>query len=154
MSVTRQVRSFVVFVVLGLAGLSLMACIAQVDVRGSAPSDEDLATVRRGLDTKDDIQERFGLPITIGSADPNLWYYVKQDLRPLPLNPPEVIGQRVVVIRFDDDELVLDMEVVNGIIGDTSFKPDPDSSKIYGPDRSAAQEFFRNVFGSVGLQNN
>ena len=58
------------------------------------------------------------------------------------------------MIRFDDDELVLDMEVVNGIIGDTSFKPDPDSSKIYGPDRSAAQEFFRNVFGSVGLQNN
>ncbi len=153
MSVTRQVRAFVLFILLSLSSLSLVACTAQVDVRGSAPSDEDLATVRRGLDTKMDIQERFGLPITIGAADPNLWYYVKQDLRPLPLSPPEVIGQRIVLIQFDTEELVVDMEVVNGIIGDTDFRPDTDSSKIYGPDRSAAQEFFRNIFGSVGLQN-
>ena len=109
--------------------------------------------MRRGLDTKQDIQDRFGLPVTIGAANPNLWYYVKQDLRPLPLSPPEVIGQRVVLIEFDQDNLVLEMEVVTGIIGDTSFRPDPESSKIYGPDRSAAQEFFRNIFGSVGLQN-
>ena len=153
MTVTRQVRAFVLFILLSLSGLSLVACTAQVDVRGSAPSDEDLATVRRGLDTKMDIQERFGLPITIGAADPNLWYYVKQDLRPLPLSPPEVIGQRIVLIQFDTEELVVDREVVNGIIGDTDFRPDRDSSKIYGPDRSAAQEFFRNIFGSVGLQN-
>ena len=119
---------------------------------GSAPSDEDLATVRRGVDTKQDIQERFGLPITIGSADPNIWYYVKQDLRPLPLSPPDVIGQRIVVISFDAEELVADMSVKNGIVGDTSFRPDPESSKIYGPDRSAAQEFFRNIFGSVGFK--
>ncbi|MGB1160098.1 MAG: outer membrane protein assembly factor BamE domain-containing protein, partial [Alphaproteobacteria bacterium] len=88
--VTRQVRAFVLLVLLSLSALLLAGCTAQVDVRGSAPSDEDLATVRRGLDTKNDIQERFGLPIAQGAADPNVWYYVKQDLRPLPLSPPEV----------------------------------------------------------------
>ena len=152
MSVTRQVRVFVLFLLLSLSALLMIGCTAQVDVRGSAPSDEDLATVRRGVDTKQDIQERFGLPITIGSADPNIWYYVKQDLRPLPLSPPDVIGQRIVVISFDAEELVADMSVKNGIVGDTSFRPDPESSKIYGPDRSAAQEFFRNIFGSVGFK--
>ena len=153
MSVTRQVRAFVLFVVLGLSALLVAGCTAQVDVRGSAPTDEDLVTVREGIDTKKDIQERFGLPITVSAADPNLWYYVKQDLRPLPLSPPEVIGQRVVVIGFDGDDLVSGIDVVNGIIGDTNFEPDPASSKIYGPDRSAAQEFFRNIFGSVGFTN-
>ena len=153
MSVTRQVRAFVLLVLLSLSALLLAGCTAQVDVRGSAPSDEDLATVRRGLDTKKDIQERFGLPIAQGAADPNVWYYVKQDLRPLPLSPPEVIGQRIVVINFDDEDLVLGLDVVNGIVGDTDFRPDPDSSKIYGPDRSPVQEFFNNVFGSVGFQS-
>ncbi|MDA9176156.1 outer membrane protein assembly factor BamE [Alphaproteobacteria bacterium] len=152
MSVTRQVRAFVLFLMLSLSALLLGGCTAQVDVRGSAPSDEDLATVRRGIDTKKDIQERFGLPIITSAADPNVWYYVKQDLRPLPLSPPNVIGQRIVVIQFDPDELVLDMTVQNGLVGDTDFRPDPDSSKIYGPDRSAAQEFFRNIFGSVGFK--
>ena len=98
MSVTRQVRAFVLFVLLGLLPVALGACSAQIDVRGSAPSDEDLVTVRPGLDTKTDIHERFGLPITVSAADPNIWYYVKQDLRPLPLSPPEVIDQRIVVV--------------------------------------------------------
>ena len=140
-------------VVLSLSALLLVGCTAQVDVRGSAPSDEDLASVRRGLDTKKDIQERFGLPIATGAADPNVWYYVKQDLRPLPLSPPEIIGQRIVVINFDQEDLVLSLNVVNGIVGDTKFRPDPDSSKIYGPDRSAVQEFFNTFFGSVGFQS-
>lgn len=60
MSVTRQVRAFVLFLLLSLSALLMIGCTAQVDVRGSAPSDEDLATVRRGVDTKQDIQERFG----------------------------------------------------------------------------------------------
>ena len=153
MSVTGQVRAFVLLVVLSLSGLLLVGCTAQVDVRGSAPSDEDLASVRRGLDTKKDIQERFGLPIATGAADPNVWYYVKQDLRPLPLSPPEIIGQRIVVINFDQEDLVMSLNVVNGIVGDTKFRPDPDSSKIYGPDRSAVQEFFNTFFGSVGFQS-
>ena len=153
MSVTGQVRAFVLLVVLSLSALLLVGCTAQVDVRGSAPSDEDLASVRRGLDTKKDIQERFGLPIATGAADPNVWYYVKQDLRPLPLSPPEIIGQRIVVINFDQEDLVLSLNVVNGIVGDTKFRPDPDSSKIYGPDRSAVQEFFNTFFGSVGFQS-
>lgn len=153
MSVTRQVRAFVLLVVLSLSALLLVGCTAQVDVRGSAPSDEDLASVRRGLDTKKDIQERFGLPIATGAADPNVWYYVKQDLRPLPLSPPEIIGQRIVVINFDQEDLVMSLNVVNGIVGDTKFRPDPDSSKIYGPDRSAVQEFFNTFFGSVGFQS-
>ena len=153
MSVTQQVRAFVLLVVLSLSALLLVGCTAQVDVRGSAPSDEDLASVRRGLDTKKDIQERFGLPIATGAADPNVWYYVKQDLRPLPLSPPEIIGQRIVVINFDQEDLVMSLNVVNGIVGDTKFRPDPDSSKIYGPDRSAVQEFFNTFFGSVGFQS-
>lgn len=153
MSVTGQVRAFVLLVVLSLSALLLVGCTAQVDVRGSAPSDEDLASVRRGLDTKKDIQERFGLPIATGAADPNVWYYVKQDLRPLPLSPPEIIGQRIVVINFDQEDLVMSLNVVNGIVGDTKFRPDPDSSKIYGPDRSAVQEFFNTFFGSVGFQS-
>ena len=153
MSVTRQVRAFVLFVLLSLSALVLAGCSAQVDVRGSAPSDEDLVTVREGIDTKKDIQERFGLPITVGAADSNLWYYVKQDLRPLPLSPPDIIGQRIVMISFDQDDLVMNLNVVNGIVGDTDFRPDPDSSKIYGPDRSPVQEFFNNIFGSVGFQS-
>jgi len=153
MSVTRQVRAFVLFVLLGLLPVALGACSAQIDVRGSAPSDEDLVTVRPGLDTKTDIQERFGLPMTVSAADPNIWYYVKQDLRPLPLSPPEVIDQRIVVVSFDVEDLVVGTEVVNGLVGDTDFRPDPDSSKIYGPDRSAAQAFFQTIFGSVGFTN-
>ena len=57
------------------------------------------------------------------------------------------------MISFDQDDLVMNLNVVNGIVGDTDFRPDPDSSKIYGPDRSPVQEFFNNIFGSVGFQS-
>ena len=151
MSVTRQLRGLVLFVLLGLSTLALSACTSQIDVRGSAPSDEDLVTVRRGIDTKAEIQERFGLPITLGVADPNTWYYVQQDLRPRPLSPPDVIDQRIVMLQFDSEDLVQNFEVVNGLVGDTDFEPDPASSKIYGPDRTAVQSFFRSIFGSIGF---
>ena len=151
MSVTRQLRGLVLFVLLGLSALALSACATEIDVRGSAPSDEDLVTVRRGIDTKKEIQERFGLPITLGAADPNVWYYVQQDLRPRPLSPPDVIDQRIVMLQFDSEDLVQNFEVVNGLVGDIDFEPDPASSKIYGPDRTAVQSFFRSIFGSIGF---
>ena len=149
MSVTRQVRAVLVALSLLAFGLALGGCSAQIDVRGSAPSDEDLVTVRKGIDTKAELQDRFGRPITVSVADPNIWYYVKQDLRPRPLNPPLVIDQRVVVLVFDDDDVVQSFEVAEGILGDTNLQPDPDSSSIYGPDRPAAQGLFQTIFGTV-----
>ena len=149
MSVTRQVRAVLLALSLLAFGLVLGGCSAQIDVRGSAPSDEDLVTVRKGIDTKEELQDRFGRPITVSVADPNIWYYVKQDLRPRPLNPPLVIDQRIVVLVFDDDDVVQNFEVAEGILGDTNLQPDPDSSSIYGPDRSAAQGLFQTIFGTV-----
>ncbi len=149
MSVTRQVCAVSLALSVLAFGLALGGCSAQIDVRGSAPSDEDLVTVRKGIDTKNELQDRFGRPITISVADPNVWYYVKQDLRPRPLNPPLVIDQRVVVLVFDDGGVVQNFEVAEGILGDTNLRPDPDSSSIYGPERSAAQGLFQTIFGTV-----
>ena len=151
MSVTRQLRGLVVLALMTLAALALSACSPQVTIRGSAPSDEDLVTLRRGLDTKEDIQERFGRPITLSAADPDIWYYVQQDLRPRPLNPPEIIDQRIVVLRFDEDSQVQNYEVINGIIGDVESVPDSASSKIYGPDRSPGQALIRSMLGTLAL---
>ena len=145
MSVATGSRGVAGALAVGL-GLVLGGC-AQL-TSGQRPA-TDLVTVRKGIDTKDEMQDRFGRPITVSVADPNIWYYVKQDLRPRPLNPPLVIDQRVVVLVFDDEGVVQDFEVAEGILGDTNLQPDPDSSSIYGPDRSAAQGLFQTIFGTV-----
>ncbi len=149
MTVTRRVRAGLLALLLLAAGIMLSGCTAQIDVRGSAPSDEDLVTIRKGIDTQKDLQNRFGLPITTSIADPNIWYYVQQDLRPQPLNPPRVIDQRVVVMVFNEDGLIQSFQVADGILGNPDLQPDPASSSIYGPDRSAAQSLFQTIFGTV-----
>lgn len=151
MSVTGQLRGWLISVLFALGVLALSACTPQITVRGSAPTDEDLVTVRRGIDTKDDIQERFGRPITISSADPNIWYYVQQDLRPRPLSPPDILDQRIVVLAFNEADQIQTYEVVTGIIGDIDMEPDPATSRIYGPDRAPGQALIRSMLGVAAL---
>ncbi|MBW6417062.1 outer membrane protein assembly factor BamE [Celeribacter sp. PS-C1] len=81
--------------------VSLTACVAQFRNHGYVPSDDQLAQINVGVDTKETLAEEIGTPGTEGILDGSAWYYVRSQFRHLGALEPKEVDRQVVAISFD-----------------------------------------------------
>ncbi|MCH2165044.1 MAG: outer membrane protein assembly factor BamE [Marinovum sp.] len=90
-----------------LAGaIALSACVAQFRNHGYLPSEEELAEVLVGIDTRDTVEETIGAPSTAGVLSGGNFYYVGDTVRTFAWQAPEVVEREIVAITFDDAGVV------------------------------------------------
>lgn len=89
---------------------SLTACVAQFRNHGYVPSDDELAQVIVGVDTRDTIADVIGRPGTEGILDDSGWYYVRSQFRHLGAFEPKEVDRQVVAISFDTRGVVANIE--------------------------------------------
>ncbi|WP_417239181.1 outer membrane protein assembly factor BamE [Celeribacter halophilus] len=90
--------------------LSLTACVAQFRNHGYVPSEEQLAQISVGVDTKETIKDEIGTPGTEGILDSSAWYYVRSQFRHLGAFEPKEVDRQVVAISFDAQGRVSNVE--------------------------------------------
>ncbi|MBE2276537.1 MAG: outer membrane protein assembly factor BamE [Rhodobacteraceae bacterium] len=91
-----------------VAGLLLLAaaCTAVYRNHGYVPTDEELAAVEVGKDTRETVTEKIGRPSAQGLLNDVGWFYVQSEFRHYgPLEPQEVKRQ-VVAINFTEGGVV------------------------------------------------
>lgn len=94
----------------GLALMAMTACTTQYRNHGYAPSDDQLAEVLIGVDTRDTVADVVGPPTAGGVLNDGDYFYVQSRFRFFgPLEPRE-IEREVVAIRFDPDGVVSNVE--------------------------------------------
>ncbi|MEC9196111.1 MAG: outer membrane protein assembly factor BamE [Pseudomonadota bacterium] len=98
-------RSAVLAIALTVAG-----CVAQYNLHGYTPSDEDLAGIVVGVDTRDSVEELVGPPSTAGVARSDAYYYVSKNVRHYGIRPPQTVDRQIVAIRFDQAGVVSNIE--------------------------------------------
>lgn len=123
-----------------------VGCTTLYENHGYAPSDDTLAEVLVGVDTRDTVLDVVGPPTANGvSGD---FFYVESRFRLLgPLEPKE-IEREVVAIRFDEIGTVSNVErfgLENGNIVALSRRVTQDNVRD--------TTFIRQLFGSIGQFN-
>lgn len=93
-----------------LAVVLAAACAPQMRYHGFAPSDDDLAQIQVGRDTRDTVVERLGRPGMGGVLEGSDWFWVQSDWRHTHWRPAVEVDRQVVAISFDGAGRVANIE--------------------------------------------
>lgn len=92
-----------------LAG-ALSACATSYRNHGYVPSEDELAEVIVGVDTRDTVAETVGTPSSSGLLNDSGYYYVRSRVRHQGLREPKVVERQLVAISFSTNGVVENIE--------------------------------------------
>ncbi len=90
--------------------LVLAACSPVMRFHGYAPTDDDLAELTIGQDTRETVAQRVGRPGIGGVMEGSGWFYVQSDWRHENWRAPVELRREVVAISFDGRDRVANIE--------------------------------------------
>lgn len=94
----------------GLAVLATLACSPIYRNHGYVPSQEELAAITVGKDTRDSVLEAVGPPSASGVLNDSGFYYVSTRMRHYGPREPKVVDRQLVAISFDSRGVVRNIE--------------------------------------------
>lgn len=97
-----------------IAVLLVSACTPTKATRGNLVEDFRLTEIQQGIDTESDILRKLGSPTTKAPFDDKVWYYMGQETEKRGILDPEVKKERVVIVAFDDNGTVMDVQDIKG----------------------------------------
>jgi outer membrane protein assembly factor BamE (lipoprotein component of BamABCDE complex) len=92
------------------ACVTLAACTPQYRNHGYAPTDDELAEIVVGFDSRGTVEDVIGAPSAGGVLRDSGYYYVSQRISTYAYQSPVVEERQVVAIRFDDNGVVSNIE--------------------------------------------
>ena len=102
----------------GIAGvvviaLAVTACSARLDSHGNIPDPEIIESIRIGKSNRAQVSEMLGTPSARATFDQEAWYYVGTHTSKFAFFEEEVLERKVLVIRFDKQGVVRQVERLN-----------------------------------------
>lgn len=92
------------------AGGLLIGCSSIYRNHGYTPTEEDLAKVTVGVDTRDTVAETIGVPSVSGVLNGSGYYYISSRLRHYGATQPKVVSRELVAISFTNSGVVRNIE--------------------------------------------
>lgn len=146
-------RSIAVASGLLLGAATLGACAPVKSERGYVVDADDIARIETGPVSKAEVTEIMGSPSTSTAirTEGDTWFYIASTFEQTAFMAPEEVERRVVVIRFDQADMVAEIAeytLEDGIVVDFVERRTP----TRGKDLSLLGEIFGNIgrFNSVG----
>ena len=105
---SRKIRGTALNLVLGAAlmGISVAGCSPHPRIQGNVVDPQLLEQVKPGALNKDQVQTLIGTPSSVSTFDQNTWYYISKETERWAFFEPTVLNQQVVVVEFDDKNVV------------------------------------------------
>ncbi|MBP2298013.1 outer membrane protein assembly factor BamE [Azospirillum picis] len=128
-----------------LAGLATAGCSPTVATRGNLTDPEMVAELQPGQSRRDDVAAVLGTPTSVGTFDPNVWYYIGQKTEKTAFFEPEVTERRVVVAHFDDNGILRQIKTL-----DKSNGQDIEMVERTTPTAGRELGFLEQMMGNVG----
>ncbi len=90
--------------------LMLAACTPLRSDHGYVPTDDELALLVVGRDTRDSVAATIGRPSASGLLNDEGWYYVQSRWESYGARPDKEISREVVAVTFTPDGIVANIE--------------------------------------------
>lgn len=87
----------------------LCACEPTIANRGNILDPDKLANVKVGTSTREEVASTLGSPTMVSTFDEKTWYYAGRQTEQYSFLDPEVIKQKAVEIKFNDEGIVTAM---------------------------------------------
>lgn len=134
---------------LAIPALSLMAaCQPLYQNHGYVPTEEDLAKITVGKDTRDTVAATLGPPSVEGLLNDVGWFYVQSRWKTQGIAAPQEIDRQVVAITFSEKGIVTNVErwgLERGQIVPISRRVTTEPVK--------GESFLKQLFGNLGAFN-
>lgn len=127
------------------AALGLSGCVAISRDVGFVPSEQDLAEIAVGLDTRSTVDSILGAPTLEGIRDDSGWYYVRSQIVQRGWTAPVETDREVVAVSFDARGVVSNVErfgLQDGQVVPLSRRVTDSNTRGIG--------FLRQAFGNLG----
>lgn len=105
-----QLKAAVKYAAWAVAALAVAGCTAIYKKHGYVPSEQQLAEVVVGIDTKDSIAETIGEPTASGVLNDGGYYYVSTLMRTRGAGATKPVSRSLVAISFDSRDVVSGIE--------------------------------------------
>lgn len=128
--------------------LGLSACAATYRNHGYVPSDEDLAEIVVGVDSRQSVEDVIGEPSAAGILDSSGYYYVKSRVRHFGALRPKEVEREVLAISFDESGTVQNIERFS--LADGKIVP---LSRRVTESSVSDNTFLRQLLSSIGRFN-
>jgi outer membrane protein assembly factor BamE (lipoprotein component of BamABCDE complex) len=90
--------------------LGLASCQPIYSNHGYIPTDDDLALIKVGVDSRESVAATIGRPSASGLLNDEAWFYVQSRWRTRGAAEPVEISREVVAISFDAKDRVANIE--------------------------------------------
>ena len=90
-------------------GVLLAGCAVSEDQRGNLPDSDNLAEIKPGTTTKEQVVKIIGSPSSASTFDDDTWYYISRKTKQVAFFSPTVLDQQVYIVNFDDKGVVKDV---------------------------------------------
>jgi len=92
-----------------LAAMALAGCTVSEDQRGHLPDPDQLAEIKPGTTTKEQVVKILGSPSSVSAFNDDTWYYISRKTKQVAFLSPTVLDQQVYIVDFDDRGVVKDL---------------------------------------------
>jgi len=144
-SIPSALRAAALLGAVVLPGLAASGCTPIVATRGNLTDPERVAELQPGQSRRDDVAAVLGTPTSVGTFDPNVWYYIGQKTEKTAFFQPEVTDRRVVIVRFDDAGTVREIRNLDKTNGQDIEMVDRST-----PTAGREMSFLEQMMGNVG----
>ncbi len=128
-----------------LIGGLLTGCASRLDIRGDLPDPDKLSTIKKGLQTREQVEKLLGSPSSVAPFDNKTWYYVAERTETFAFFEPELRERKVVVIKFDKKGVVSGIKTLNMAAGNV-VRP----VKRITPTSGSEIGIFQQLIGNLG----
>jgi outer membrane protein assembly factor BamE (lipoprotein component of BamABCDE complex) len=131
-------------VLLATTAAALGACSPRIDQRGNLVDPDAVLAVQPGVQTKDQVAQLLGTPSASATFDDKTWYYISKREETTAFFPPDVTDQQVLVVKFDDADLVETVKIY-GMNDAYEIEPVGRTTPTYGQQLTILQQLFGNI---------
>jgi outer membrane protein assembly factor BamE (lipoprotein component of BamABCDE complex) len=127
------------------AALAIAGCARDVEQRGDLPTPDEIAQIRPGKTTKDQVVKILGTPSSVSVFDANAWYYISKRTSQTAFFLPATTDQQVYIVDFTKDGVVSAVDH-KGLKDAENITPAPGATPAPGRELS----FLEQIIGNLG----
>jgi outer membrane protein assembly factor BamE (lipoprotein component of BamABCDE complex) len=128
-----------------VCALSLLAaCEPTVANRGNVLDPDNLAQVKPGLTTREEVATRLGTPTEVSTFDEKVWYYIGRKTEQYSFLRPDVVQQQAVEVDFNEGGTVTAVKNLD-LSQAADISPVERTTPTYGHDNT----FLRQLLGDL-----
>ena len=125
--------------------LVMCGCSPMIHHQGKNLEEDDLAQVKTGIHTKEDVTRILGSPSSMAAFDDSKWYYIYKRTEATAFFKPKITQQKITEVAFDKIGRVEEVKHL-----DLSNAQDVAYVERITPTSGHSGSFLKQIFGNFG----